>query len=533
MRKGNTEEIELPISLVVPSEEFELREILIRADIDREVFATFDEETVVAIQEEVGLSSGLLPKLTDAEIQKITRNVECNIDKLEDIPKVNSPTFGSYFADVYLNGTYKFEGGYVTYTARRIKERGKVLNLEGLSREFLLHPESIVKIRKHLKINRKSDRIEQSLRHLGFAFGVIMGRFDAQMGCLVDMAEDKRKEYNIKKDSNAPKPFQEGAYFTSLEDLRPTISSSVKSVDEKVIERLKDVLDYKLGKEKSKLVWDEMELTFLRDCEELPSDPKKNWSWFFREKFFELHLSKYENRPIYFPLSSKRKNFVFYFNIHTWNSGTFSFILSDFLNPDLKAMKARLVNLQDGKVNASASESKQIDKDIINLQRYVSELEEFRDTLEEINTTGIHSNKLEAKVSYFMDLDDGVMVNSSALYPLLEPQWKKPKEIWENILVPKGKKDYDWSHLAMRYFPKRVLEKCKKDPSLAVAHSNYGSLQGRDLFKEFHPDASKKWEERNSEDADKKEDSSIPTFPGMESADFPKAKKTAAKKKRK
>lgn len=37
-----------------------------------------------------------------------------------------------------------------------------------------------------------------------------------------------------------------------------------------------------------------------------------------------------------------------------------------------------------------------------------------------------------------------------------------------------GKKDYDWAHLAMRYWPKRVDAKCQQDPSLAVAHAAFG-----------------------------------------------------------
>jgi hypothetical protein len=69
-----------------------------------------------------------------------------------------------------------------------------------------------------------------------------------------------------------------------------------------------------------------------------------------------------------------------------------------------------------------------------------------------------------------MDLDDGVMVNSAVLWPLLEPQWKDPKKWWKELATAQGKKDYDWSHLAARYFPTRVGQKCHDDPSLAVAH---------------------------------------------------------------
>lgn len=86
-----------------------------------------------------------------------------------------------------------------------------------------------------------------------------------------------------------------------------------------------------------------------------------------------------------------------------------------------------------------------------------------------------------------MDLDDGVMVNAAALWPLLEPMWKDPKKWWKELATAKGRKDYDWSHLAARYFPDRVDKKCKEDPSLAVA-------QG--CFWKYHPEKAYQWELR-------------------------------------
>ena len=86
-----------------------------------------------------------------------------------------------------------------------------------------------------------------------------------------------------------------------------------------------------------------------------------------------------------------------------------------------------------------------------------------------------------------MDLDDGVMINSAALWPLLEPQWKKPKAWWSELCTAQGKKDYDWSHLAARYFPDRINAKCQTDPSLAVAHG---------VFWQYHPAKAYEWELR-------------------------------------
>jgi hypothetical protein len=50
-----------------------------------------------------------------------------------------------------------------------------------------------------------------------------------------------------------------------------------------------------------------------------------------------------------------------------------------------------------------------------------------------------------------------------------------------------GKKDYDWSHLAMRYWPTRVDAKCREDPSLGVAHG---------CFWKYHPARGWAWELR-------------------------------------
>jgi hypothetical protein len=93
----------------------------------------------------------------------------------------------------------------------------------------------------------------------------------------------------------------------------------------------------------------------------------------------------------------------------------------------------------------------------------------------------------EVDARYAMDLDDGVMVNSAALWPLLEPQWKDPKKWWKELATAQGKKDYDWSHLAARYFPTRVRKKCHDDPSLAVAHK---------CFWDLHPAKAYAWELR-------------------------------------
>ena len=79
------------------------------------------------------------------------------------------------------------------------------------------------------------------------------------------------------------------------------------------------------------------------------------------------------------------------------------------------------------------------------------------------------------------------MVNSAALWPLLEPQWKAPRKWWTDLACARGRTDRDWSHVARRYWPTRVEAKCAAEPSLSVRHG---------CFWQYHPARAWAWELR-------------------------------------
>jgi hypothetical protein len=67
------------------------------------------------------------------------------------------------------------------------------------------------------------------------------------------------------------------------------------------------------------------------------------------------------------------------------------------------------------------------------------------------------------------NLDDGVIINFAPLWRLVsqhKPWQKELKSTWEALCDGK----YDWSHLAMHLWPERVVPKCAKDRSFAIAH---------------------------------------------------------------
>lgn len=214
---------------------------------------------------------------------------------------------------------------------------------------------------------------------------------------------------------------------------------------------------------------------------------------YLRKSFFAYHKKLYENRPIYFPLSSSAKSFVAFLSIHRWQDDTLNVLLADHLVPTRRRLEGELEDLRTARAAAPSGPNRaRAERRFAEIQKLLEELTDFIAKVTEIAEKGPpppddKTPRREVDARYTMDLDDGVMVNSAALWPLLEPQWKDPKKWWKELATAQGKKDYDWSHLAARYFPTRVRAKCVTDPSLAVAHH---------CFWELHPAKAYAWEFR-------------------------------------
>jgi hypothetical protein len=211
---------------------------------------------------------------------------------------------------------------------------------------------------------------------------------------------------------------------------------------------------------------------------------------YLRKGFFAYHKALYENRPIYFPLSSNKRSFVAWCSIHRWQDDTLRVLLADHLVPEKRRLEGELDDLLAARQKAGSKGK--AEKRFAEVQKLLEELNDFIAKVTECADRGPpppddKTPRREVDARYVMDLDDGVMVNSAALWPLLEPQWKDPKKWWKELATAQGRKDYDWSHLAARYYPTRVRQKCHDDPSLAVAHKCFWAL---------HPAKAYAWELR-------------------------------------
>ncbi|WP_129347584.1 BREX-6 system adenine-specific DNA-methyltransferase PglX [Sorangium cellulosum] len=232
--------------------------------------------------------------------------------------------------------------------------------------------------------------------------------------------------------------------------------------------------------------WEEHQRALLGAGKKLPL---RDW---LRKDFFTYHKALYENRPIYFPLSSEKRSFVAWVSIHRWADSTLQTLLADHLHPLLRQLDGEINDLAQARAGSDKKAAIAAEKQYTAVKRLRDELAGFIDATSQCAERGAPPTDPACPpraedAPFRMDLDDGVMINSAALWPLLAPQWSDPKKWWKQLCLADGRKDYDWSHLARRYFPARVEDKCQKDPSLAVAHG---------CFWKYHPAKAHAWELR-------------------------------------
>jgi hypothetical protein len=232
--------------------------------------------------------------------------------------------------------------------------------------------------------------------------------------------------------------------------------------------------------------------------------PRGDLRTYLRTAFFtDVHRKMYENRPIHWPLSSANRTFVAWVNIHRMDADTLRVLLADHLHPTVARLEGALSDLEGVRFGSDIKAARAAERRHSELVRARDELRQFIADVSQCAEKGPPAPVVtarggagptdakcparEADARYAPDLDDGVMINSAALWPLLDPQWKDPKKWWRELATAAGRKDYDWSHLAARYWPTRVDEKCKADASLGVAHG---------YFWRYHPARAWAWELR-------------------------------------
>lgn len=175
-----------------------------------------------------------------------------------------------------------------------------------------------------------------------------------------------------------------------------------------------------------------------------------------RKNFFSFHLRGYSRSrrkaPIYWPLSTVSGDYTLWLYYPELNSQTLFTAVNDFVEPKLHIVRDSLMGLR----SKGTGRSKQEERELEELENFEQELADLRDTL------------LNIAPGYRPQRSDGVQISASPLWSLFRnTQWQKAlKETWRQL----EEGDYDWAHLALNYWPERVLQKCAEDRSIAIAH---------------------------------------------------------------
>ena len=213
-----------------------------------------------------------------------------------------------------------------------------------------------------------------------------------------------------------------------------------------------------------------------------PPDQSRDVRKWLTRSFFLEHVTRYSQSgrsgPIYWQLATPSASYSVWIYYHRLTKDTFYRVLNDYVAPKLQHEERRFANLtREAGLNSSATRRKEVDVQ----ESIVTELRAFRD---DINRVAALWNP---------DLNDGVAINFAPLWRLV-PQhraWqKKCKSTWDKLC----RGDYDWAHLALHLWPDRVVSKCTKDRSLAIAHNL------EDIF--WYEDTEGNWQPRNVVQAD-------------------------------
>ena len=187
-----------------------------------------------------------------------------------------------------------------------------------------------------------------------------------------------------------------------------------------------------------------------------------------KEYFTKYHLKWYRKRPVYWYIQSAKRSYGFVIFHEKITRDTFYAIQREpYLDTKRRAVELELQDLE-GSIQRSpgGSARKKLEQKRADLLALQEELAQFAKDLEEITLGGYEPDENW--------IDDGVILRMAPLWKVI-PQWKsEPKKYWERLEAG----DFDWSHIAMRYWPQRVREACRKNKSYAIAHGHEEWYEG-------------------------------------------------------
>jgi len=182
---------------------------------------------------------------------------------------------------------------------------------------------------------------------------------------------------------------------------------------------------------------------------------------FFERHFFtKWHVRWYRKRPVYWPLQSAKRSYGFVLFHEKIDKSTLYVLQRDYLDHKLNGLRLQIGDLRSQAEPLSGAARKRVERQIDGTTQLLEEVTAFAQAMGQIVREGY-----EPEPNW---IDDGVILRMAPLWELI-PIWKRePKKYWERL----ERGDYDWSHIAMNYWPERVRDACRTNKSFAIAHGH-------------------------------------------------------------
>lgn len=322
------------------------------------------------------------------------------------------------------------EAGTEEETSHARGRQKRFLNFEELCLASGFHPETVYAYIEANNLERPEERYELAVQWVSYAIGIILGRFKpGEKGALGSGIDEEGK---VLLNANFVK-LREMVDDDGIMVLDPGHLDDLPT-------RAEEVLRILLGEKGSKEV-----------IQVIGGDLRR---FLDREFFSKWHIPQYRKRPVYWLLQTAKKSLGIYLFHERLTADSLYLIQERYLQPRITLEQNRLSELKNRLASATEGKGKRsLEKEIDKAGDFIDDLLDFQKKVRATLERG-----------YDPDIDDGVILNMAPVHELIP--WSEPKKYWEEL--EKGR--YDWAHLAMKYWPERVKEKCRKDKSLAIAH---------------------------------------------------------------
>ena len=212
---------------------------------------------------------------------------------------------------------------------------------------------------------------------ISYAVGCMMGRYSLdRKGLILANQGDGQKEYEA---------LVPNSRFAIDDDGIIPLMSVNNELTDHITLRFKTWLSIAFGEE-----------NFMDNLNFVEHALDKRLEDYFLKDFWKDHKKMYQNRPIYWLLSSKKGAFQCIAYMHRMNAYTAEKVRTQYLLPHIEWLITRQAEMQANAANLSARERKELD----NIGKQIDECREYHDRLHVV-----------ADQQIAFDLDDGVLVN--------------------------------------------------------------------------------------------------------------------------